>query len=229
MIRTLLQLKSAAIIIVIAAILLLNTACSTAQGVRPVSLTPLPGKAVAAFAEGCFWHAEIVFESVKGVDSAVSGYAGGHKKNPSYEDVTSETTGHTETVLVYYDPNIISYNELIQVFFASVDPTTKDRQGNDVGSSYRSAIFYGSPAESEIAKKAISTYEKSGRWKRPIVTEVLPLNTFYRAEQYHQNYIAHNPTNSYVCGVSIPEYKHYCPLIPLYVLTCTAISLKFSS
>ena len=208
MIKTLLKLKSTAVTVALAAITVLHTAC-TAQGVRPVLLTPPPGKAIAAFAEGCFWHAEIVFESVKGVDSAVSGYAGGHKKNPSYEDVTSETTGHTESVLVYYDPKIISYNELIHVFFASVDPTTKDRQGNDVGSSYRSAIFYGSPAESEIVRKTISAYEKSGQWKRPIVTEVLPLNTFYRAEQYHQNYIAHNPGNSYVSGVSIPEYKHF--------------------
>ncbi len=120
----------------ITAIVIFASSCTThsdAQGVYAVNLTPPHGKAIAAFAEGCFWHAQIVFEAVKGVDSAVSGYAGGNKKNPSYDDVTSETTGHTESVLVYYDPKVISYEELTNVFFASVDPTTKDRQGNDVG------------------------------------------------------------------------------------------------
>src|ERR1041384_416048 len=123
-----------ALVIAVTLILTLSacTVSTKAQKVYSVSLRPPRGKAIAPFAEGCFWHAQIVFEAVKGVDSAVSGYAGGHMRNPTYDDVTSETTGHTETVLVYYDPKVISYNELINVFFASVDPTTKDRQGNDV-------------------------------------------------------------------------------------------------
>lgn len=186
------------------------TSHSGAQGVYAVNLTPPPGKAIAAFAEGCFWHAQIVFEAVKGVDSAVSGYAGGHKKNPSYDDVTSETSGHTETVLVYYDPKVVSYAELMNVFFASVDPTTKDRQGNDVGSSYRSAVFYRNQAEQQTAKGMIVQLDKSRRWKAPIVTEVLPLQAFYRAEQYHQGYAFRNPGNPYVSNVSIPEYQRFC-------------------
>lgn len=187
---------------------LLFTANScSAQGVYPVRLNAPAGKAIAAFAEGCFWHAEIVFESVKGVDSAINGYAGGNKKNPSYEDVTSETSGHTESVLVYFDPKVISYNELLNVFFASVDPTQKDRQGNDIGSSYRSAIFYSNSEELAAARSAIAM--ESSRYKSKIVTELLPLKTFYRAEPYHQNYIAHNPSNPYVTNVSIPEYKSF--------------------
>ncbi len=181
---------------------------SDAQGVYAVNLNPPAGKAVAAFAEGCFWHAQIVFEAVKGVDSAISGYAGGHKKNPSYDDVTSETSGHTETVLVYYDPKVVSYGELLNAFFTSVDPTTKDRQGNDVGSSYRSAIFYKNAQEQAAATAAIRS--QSSHWPAAIVTQVLPLNAFYRAEQYHQGYAFRNPGNSYVSNVSIPEYKRFC-------------------
>lgn len=199
--------------ILFAALLVLAGACNTAseaQGVYAVNLAAPKGRAVAAFAEGCFWHAQLVFEAINGVDSAVSGYAGGHKKNPSYSDVTSETTGHTETVLVYYDPKVVSYSELINAFFTSVDPTTKDRQGNDVGSSYRSAIFYRGAEEQKIANDAIAAQSRSGRWKAPIVTELLPLNAFYRAEQYHQGYAYSNTGNSYVSRVSIPEYQRFC-------------------
>ena len=189
---------------------LLPGSCSNAQGVYAVRLAPPPGKAIAAFAEGCFWHAQLVFEAVQGVDSAVAGYAGGHKKNPSYEDVTGEQTGHAETVLVYYDPKVIPFAELQNVFFSSVDPTTKDRQGNDVGSSYRSAVFYQNAAEEKIIREAFSRYGKSGKWKSPIVTEVLPLKAFYRAEQYHQGYAYSHQSNPYVAGVSIPEYRRFC-------------------
>ena len=177
--------------------------------VRKVNLVAPKGKAIAAFAEGCFWCSEHIFEAVVGVDSAVSGYAGGQAPNPTYELVNTETTGHAETVLVYYDPSVISYEELANVFFTSHDPTTKDRQGPDRGNSYRSILFYMSPQELDIAVKAKETYDKSGMFKNPIVSEIMPLKEFYRAEGYHQDYIEHNPYSPYVMGVSIPRYEKF--------------------
>lgn len=176
-------------------------------GVKKISLTAPQGKAVAAFAEGCFWCSEHIFEAVAGVDSAVSGYAGGNVPNPTYDLVNTETTGHAETVLVYYNPKVISYAELLNVFFASHDPTTPNRQGPDRGTSYRSIIFYKTPQEKALAQQAVRDAGKSGRFKNPIVSEIKPLTAFYRAEEYHQDYIEHNPSNSYVTSVSIPRYK----------------------
>lgn len=142
-----------------------------------------------------------------GVDSAISGYAGGTVAFPTYELVNTETTGHAETVLVYYNPQVISYKELINVFFSSHDPTTRDRQGPDRGSSYRSILFYNTPQEKEIAEQSLQRFSTSGQFKNPIVTEVKQLNDFYRAEGYHQDYIEHNPGNPYVQGVSIPRFE----------------------
>jgi peptide-methionine (S)-S-oxide reductase len=144
---------------------------------------------------------------VVGVDSAVSGYAGGTVANPTYELVNTETTGHAETVLVYYDPKVISYEELTKVFFTSHDPTTPDQQGPDKGSSYRSILFYMSPDEKKIANSSLTTFSKSGMFRDPIVTEIKKLDAFYRAEEYHQDYIEHNPKNPYVRNVSIPRYE----------------------
>lgn len=172
-----------------------------------IPLKPPAGKAIAAFAEGCFWCSEHIFEAVVGVDSAVSGYAGGTTKNPTYEIVNTETTGHAETVLVYYNPKVISYEELTKVFFTSHDPTTEDRQGPDQGSSYRSILFYLTDEEKTIAKKSLENFEKSGLYKSPIVSEIKKLTEFYRAEGYHQNFIEHNPNQSYVRGVSIPRFE----------------------
>lgn len=177
--------------------------------VRKVKLVAPAGKAIAAFAEGCFWCSEHIFEAVVGVDSAVSGYAGGKVPNPTYELVNTETTGHAETVLVYYDPSIISYEELTNVFFTSHDPTTKDRQGPDRGNSYRSILFYTTSEELDQAVKAKDTYSKSDMFKNPIVSEIMPLKEFYRAEGYHQDYIEHNPYSPYVMGVSIPRYEKF--------------------
>lgn len=177
--------------------------------VRKVKLVAPEGKAIAAFAEGCFWCSEHIFEAVVGVDSAISGYAGGNVPNPTYELVNTETTGHAETVLVYYNPSVISYEELTHVFFTSHDPTTKDRQGPDRGSSYRSILFYMGPQELDIAVNAKETYDKSGMFKNPIVSEIMPLKEFYRAEGYHQDYIEHNPYSPYVMGVSIPRYEKF--------------------
>lgn len=170
-----------------------------------INLTPPVGKAVAAFAEGCFWCSEHIFEAVLGIDSAVSGYAGGNVPNPTYELVNTETTGHAESVLVYYDPKVITYAELLKVFFTSQDPTTPDRQGPDEGDSYRSIIFYKTPEEKVLAEQAKKDFAKF--FKNPIVSEIKQLNEFYRAEGYHQNYIEHNPYSPYVMGVSIPRYE----------------------
>jgi peptide-methionine (S)-S-oxide reductase len=170
-----------------------------------LSLTPPAGRAVAAFAEGCFWCSEHIFEAVVGVDSAVSGYAGGTAPNPTYELVNTETTGHAESVMVYYDPRVITYAELLKVFFTSHDPTTPDRQGPDHGNSYRSIIFYKTADEKALAEQAMRDFAKS--FKNPIVSEIKQLTEFYKAEGYHQNYIEHNPGNPYVTGVSIPRFE----------------------
>jgi peptide-methionine (S)-S-oxide reductase len=175
--------------------------------IKKVTLTAPAGKAIAAFAEGCFWCSEHIFEAVVGVDSAISGYAGGTVAYPTYELVNTETTGHAETVLVYYNPQVITYDELTNVFFTSHDPTTLDRQGPDRGSSYRSILFYSTPQEKEIAEKSLKRYSSSGMFKNPIVSEIKSLKEFYRAEGYHQDYIEHNPGSSYVQGVSLPRYE----------------------
>lgn len=176
-------------------------------GVKKIALEAPSGKAIAAFAEGCFWCSEHIFEAVVGVDSAVSGYAGGTVPNPTYELVNTETTGHAETVLVYYDPSLISYQELTKVFFTSHDPTTPDQQGPDKGSSYRSILFFITPDEKTIAQESLKAFSASGAYKNPIVTEIKKLTTFYRAEEYHQDYIQHNPGNPYVRNVSIPRFE----------------------
>jgi len=180
---------------------------SNKQEDRKLTLKPAPGRAIAAFAEGCFWCSEHIFEELAGVDSAVSGYTGGHTINPTYEEVCSETTGHAEAVLVYYDPKIISYSDLLDAFFLSHDPTTLNRQGPDVGPSYRSAIFYNNEAEAALAKGAIKKYTPS--FKNPIVTELQPLKAFYRAEEYHQNYTEYNPSSAYIKNVSIPRFQTF--------------------
>ncbi|MEI9957406.1 MAG: peptide-methionine (S)-S-oxide reductase MsrA [Ferruginibacter sp.] len=165
-----------------------------------------PNEAVATFAEGCFWHAEIVFQSLVGVRDAVSGYAGGTVANPDYETVCTGSTGHAETVQVYYDTTKISYETLVNAFFASVDPTELNRQGNDEGTQYRSVIFYRNDKEKQIVDAAIKKITDSKKYRSKIVTQVVPFKIFYAAEDYHQEYIFHNPDNSYVQMVSIPDY-----------------------
>ena len=189
------------------------TACGSnmsAQGdTYKVRLTAPKGKAIAAFAEGCFWCSEHIFEAVIGVDSAVSGYAGGHTDNPTYDRVNTETTGHAETVLVYYDPEKVSFAELQNVFYSSHDPTTPDRQGPDKGNSYRSIAFYSNGEEKKIVEDAKIRWDESGTYGRMIVTEIRELDAFYRAEGYHQDYIEHHPNNPYVRNVSIPRYNKF--------------------
>ena len=179
------------------------------KSVRKISLVPPPGKAIAVFAEGCFWCSEHIYDRVEGVDSALAGYSGGTEANPTYEMVSSESTDYAESVAVYYDPKKISYDELLNVFFLSQDPTTPDQQGPDRGKSYRSVIFYSIPAEKELANKSIEKWNKSGQFSRPIVTEVVPLTAFYRAEEYHQQFVFMNPNQGYVQNVSIPRFERF--------------------
>ena len=170
---------------------------------------PSANEAVVTFSEGCFWHAEIVFQSLVGVRDAVSGYAGGHATNPTYESVASGQTGHAETVQVYYDASKISYETLVAAFFASQDPTTIDRQGNDAGTEYRSIAFYRNETEKKAIQAEINRLTASKKYSSKIVTQVVPFTKFYLAEAYHQEYISNNPGNPYVQNVSIPDFIEF--------------------
>ena len=173
------------------------------------SQPPSPNEATAYFSEGCFWHAEIVFQSLVGVRDAVSGYAGGITANPSYEQVATGRTGHAETVKVFYNPAQVSYETLVKAFFASMDPTSLNRQGNDAGTEYRSIAFYGSAKEKATIEVEIKRLTELKKYSDKIVTEVIPFTKFYAAEDYHQEYIYNNPGNSYVQNVSIPDFIHF--------------------
>lgn len=142
----------------------------------------------ATFAAGCFWGVEAAFRRVEGVISTTVGYTGGWLENPTYEEVCTGTTGHAEAVLVEFDPSRVSYQELLEVFWSIHDPTTPNRQGPDIGPQYRSAIFYHTPEQEAAARAAKANLERSGRFTRPIVTEIVPASTFYPAEEYHQRY-----------------------------------------
>ncbi len=163
----------------------------------------------AYFASGCFWCVEAVYESVRGVYEAYSGYAGGFTKNPNYNQIGSGRTGHAEAVEVIYDPKLVSYNTLVQVFFGSHDPTTPNRQGPDYGSQYRSIAFYTSNQEREIIQSYIALLEEKNIFTNEIVTEIKPLDKFYYAEKYHQDYEKNNPDNPYVKQVSIPRLRKF--------------------
>ncbi|MFT5964618.1 MAG: peptide-methionine (S)-S-oxide reductase [Flavobacterium sp.] len=176
---------------------------------KKLSLEPKKDKAIAVFASGCFWCTEHVFEAVVGVDEAVSGYSGGDVKNPSYQLVGSNTTGHAEAVAVFYDPKDVSFKELVNVFFASQDPTTANQQGPDRGSSYRSIAFYRNAEEKKIIEDKIKELTANKVFANPIVTEVKPISDFYEAEAYHQDYVKKNPNQPYVKGVSVPRYNKF--------------------
>ena len=175
----------------------------------PEKTAPSKDEAAATFGEGCFWHTEIVFQSLKGVRDAVSGYAGGSDKAPTYDKVVSGTTGHAESVQVYYNPSRISYETLVAAFFASHDPTQVNRQGPDVGTQYRSVAFYRNSAEKAIIEKEIARLNASGKYKNKIATQVVEYTKFYPAEGYHQEYISLHPDNSYVRNVNIPDYLEF--------------------
>ena len=162
-------------------------------------------KEVATFAGGCFWCMEAVFLPLRGVEKVVSGYTGGTVKNPTYREVCSGSTGHAEAVEITFEPSVISYEDLLEIFFALHDPTTKDRQGADVGTQYRSAIFYHSSAQKAAADAMIRRLDEEKILPAPIVTEVVPAETFYGAEDYHQDYFARNPNQPYCQAVISPK------------------------
>ena len=164
---------------------------------------------VATLAGGCFWCLEAIYDDLKGVENVVSGYAGGGVANPSYQAVCTGATGHAEVVQVTFDPQVVSFKELLEVFFTIHDPTTLNRQGADVGTQYRSAIFYHSPEQKAAAGQVIAEIGAAGIWPDPIVTEIAPLETFYPAEDYHQEYFRKNPYQGYCRAVVAPKVAKF--------------------
>lgn len=163
----------------------------------------------ATFGGGCFWCTEAIFESLKGVVSVVSGYAGGTAESPTYEQVCTGKTGHAEVVQIKFDPKVITYEELLEVFFLTHDPTTGNRQGNDIGTQYRSIILYHNDRQKELAEQTKAELQKAGAWDDPIVTEIAPLQKFYPAEEYHQDYFAKNPEKAYCQAVIRPKMEKF--------------------
>jgi peptide-methionine (S)-S-oxide reductase len=189
-------------------------ACCAVAAPRPpipaakvdVSPSAAPGKQTAVFAGGCFWGTQAVFERVKGVLDTTVGYSGGSAKTATYDQVTTETTGHAESVEVVYDPSRLTYGELLRIFFSVAhDPTQLNRQGPDVGTSYRSAIFYSTEDQKRIAEAYIAQLDAAKVFPGRIVTEVTPLKAFYRAEDYHQDFAIKNPTNNYIQICDLPK------------------------
>jgi len=172
-------------------------------------MTAQQGHALATLGGGCFWCLEAVYKELKGVERVISGYAGGHLENPTYEQVCAGNTGHAEVVQLTYDPNVVSYRDLLDVFFTIHDPTTKDRQGADVGPQYRSIILYHDPEQKAAAEQAIADLEAKGVWHAPIVTEIVPLERFYPAEDYHHDYFARNPRQRYCQIVIAPKVAKF--------------------
>ena len=184
------------------------------QEVNKLDQTQLDTLSKAYFASGCFWCVEAIFESVRGVEEAVSGYAGGDKQNPTYRQIGTGLTGHSETVEVYYDPSVVSYETLVKVFYGSHDATTVNGQHPDYGTQYRSMIFYQNDSEKKIANDFKALLEKSGVFDAPIATEIVPLVKFWKAEDYHQDYERLNPNNGYVRNVSVPRLRKFQKKFP---------------
>lgn len=180
---------------------------------KSTNYVPNADTKIAYFASGCFWCVEAIFESVKGVEEAVSGYAGGHTKNPTYESSNTGKTGHAETVAVYYNPKIVSFKTLVDVFFGSHNPTTVNGQHPDYGSQYRSIAFYSNSEEKQIIETTIAKLNKE-QYDGKIATEVKKLDTFYKAEEYHQDFEKRNPNQPYIKAVSIPRLNRFKAKFP---------------
>ncbi len=163
----------------------------------------------ATLGAGCFWCVEAVFDDLKGVRDVVSGYSGGRTENPTYQQVCSETTGHAEVINVEFNPEEVSFKDILQVFFTVHDPTQLNRQGNDVGSSYRSAIFYHDDAQKQVAEETVKEINAEGIYDKPIVTEITAFDKFYAAENYHQEYFANNPNQPYCAAVVAPKVAKF--------------------
>jgi peptide-methionine (S)-S-oxide reductase len=164
---------------------------------------------VATFGSGCFWCTEAVFERLDGVDRVVSGYSGGHVRHPSYKEVTTGRTGHAEVCQIFYDPAIITYEELLDVFWHTHDPTTLNRQGNDIGPQYRSVIFYHNGDQQRLAEASKKDMDASGTYSSPIVTEITEFDSFYEAEDYHQDFFANNPNQPYCTFIVKPKVEKF--------------------
>lgn len=164
---------------------------------------------LATFGSGCFWCTEAVFQQVSGVLQVTSGYSGGHIKNPAYREVCAGTTGHAEVVQIEFDPQEVTYDELLEIFWKTHDPTTPNRQGNDVGTQYRSVIFYHDPSQQSIAEEYRKKLNESGAFADPIVTEIVPFEAFYPAEDYHQNYFSDNSAAPYCSFVIAPKIEKF--------------------
>ena len=169
----------------------------------------MPTQEITTLGGGCFWCLEAVFDEMAGVISVESGYMGGHVENPTYRAVCTGSTGHVEVVQVTFDPSVTTFREILEVFFAIHDPTTRDRQGNDSGPQYRSAIFYHSPDQKAVAEEVIREIEREKIWSNPVVTEVRPAEKFYVAEDYHQEYFAKNPNQGYCSFIVAPKVKKF--------------------
>jgi len=170
---------------------------------------PTPALEQATLAGGCFWCIEAVFDQLKGVHSVESGYMGGHTPNPTYEDICGGDTGHAEVVRISFDPKVVSFRELLEVFFVIHDPTTLNMQGNDAGTQYRSAVFYHSPEQQTLAREVIANLDKTKVWSSPIVTEVTAASTFHMGEAYHQEYFERNPGQPYCSYVVAPKVSKF--------------------
>jgi peptide-methionine (S)-S-oxide reductase len=187
-----------------------NSDVSASGAIRLNSPTTVAAsKAIATLAGGCFWCLEAVYDGMKGVVSVESGYTGGGVANPTYEQVCGGDTGHAEVVRITFDPAVVSFKELLEVFFVIHDPTTLNRQGNDVGTQYRSAIFYHTPQQKADAEEVIARLNAAKLWNGPIVTEVTPASVFYLAEGYHQEYFARNPRQPYCQAVVAPKVAKF--------------------
>jgi len=213
-------LRTSISLIVLALFISCQTNTSSNKNVSTASVAPIKEVSLkktqdlskletAYFASGCFWCVEAIYESVKGVEEVISGYAGGQKKNPTYEQVGRGLTNHAEAVEVYYNPEVISYGTLLRIFFASHDPTTLNRQGPDRGPQYRSVAFYKNEEERETIISYIELLQKEKIYTKPITTEILPHTVFYKAEEYHQDFEKKHPNNPYIRNVSVPRLRAF--------------------
>ncbi|MEP4534095.1 MAG: peptide-methionine (S)-S-oxide reductase MsrA [Cyclobacteriaceae bacterium] len=199
---------------------LMFTQCASGQKDKSAETTTKPTKVelqgleTAYFASGCFWCVEAIYESVTGVEEAVSGYSGGKEKNPTYRQVAGGQTGHAEAVKVYYDPEVVSFKTLVKVYYGSQNPTTVNGQAPDFGLQYRSIIFYENEQEKMIAEAYRDSLDASGTYSDPIATEILPFEKFWEAEAYHQDYEKRNPYQPYVRSVSVPRLKRFQARFP---------------
>lgn len=197
------------ILYIACALLFFSCANGQSKDDDAIAVVPAPktGQQLATFGGGCFWATAEAMSELRGVDKVIAGYAGGTTKNPTYEEVCTETTGHAEVVQVYYDPKVISYENLAKAFFYSHDPTQLNRQGPDEGTSYRSIAFYRTPEEKAILQNQIKEVNDSKHYKSKVVTQVVPFKAFYAAENYHQGYFKLHPDRGYIQSVSLPKVQ----------------------